>query len=100
MSAALYPPPRPQTIGEVLDSTFRIFRATLLRCLPYGVLATVAGQLPRIYDIVTRRALRHFDEADITWWTLYALGAFFGAACFNIILIRQSSVASGSRSET
>jgi hypothetical protein len=100
MPVALYPPPRPQSIGEVLDSTFRIFRATLLRCLPYGVLATVAGQLPRIYDIVTRRPLRHFDEGDGLWWLLYAAGAFLGAACFNVILLQQYATALGSPTQT
>ena len=45
MSLVLYPPARPQSIGEVIDTAFRIFKATLLRSLPYSVLATVAGFL-------------------------------------------------------
>ena len=57
MSSILYPPARPQSIGEVLDSAFRIFKVTLLRCLPYGVLATVANQLQNIYLIMSGRAL-------------------------------------------
>jgi hypothetical protein len=96
MSLVLYPPSRPQSIGEVLDSAFRVFRATLLRCLPYGVLAMVAGQLPNIYDIVTRRPLRQFGGGDPVWWVLYAVGAFLGMAFVNAILIRQKAMASGS----
>src|SRR5450756_696692 len=100
MSSVLYPPSRPQSIGEVLDSAFRIFRATLLRCLPYGVLAMIAGQLPNIYDIVTRRPLHQFGGGDPVWWVLYGLGAFLAIAFVNVILLRQGAMASGRRSVT
>jgi hypothetical protein len=98
MSLVLYPPARPQLIGEVIDTAFRIFKATLLRTLPYSVLATVAGQLQNIYLIVTGRSLPQFANTDPAWWVLYALGAFIGAAFINTILIRQAAVASGSPS--
>jgi hypothetical protein len=95
MLPILYPPSRPQSIGEVLDSAFRIFKVSLLRCLPYGVLATVAGQLQNIYIIVTGRALRSFTNSDPLWWLLYVLGALLGATLLNAIFIRQASIASG-----
>ncbi len=98
MSLVLYPPARPQSIGEVIDTAFRIFKATLLRCLPYSVLATVAGQIQNIYLIVTGRTLPAFANTDPAWWVLYLLGAFIGATFVNTILIRQGAVASGSRS--
>jgi len=95
MSSVLYPPSRPQAVGEVLDSAFRIFKATLLKCLPYSVLATVAGQLQNIYVIVTGRTLRAFSNSDAGWWTIYVLGAVIGAALVNAIIIRQAALASG-----
>jgi hypothetical protein len=98
MSPVLYPPSRPQAIGEVLDSAFRIFQATLLKSLPYSVLATVAGQLQNIYAIVTGRTLHTFSNSDPGWWTLYLLGAILGCAFINAIIIRQAAVASGSQS--
>jgi hypothetical protein len=98
MSLVLYPPARPQSIGEVIDTAFRIFKATLLRCLPYSVLATVAGQLQNIYLIVTGRTLQRFANTDPGWWVLYLLGAFIGVTLVNTILIRQAAVASGSPS--
>jgi hypothetical protein len=98
MSSVLYPPSRPQAIGEVLDSAFRIFQATLLKSLPYSVLATVAGQLQNIYTIVTGRALRPFSNSDLGWWTVYLLGALLGCALINAIIIRQAAVASGAPS--
>ena len=98
MPSVLYPPSRPQAIGEVLDSAFRIFKATLLKCLPYSVLATVAGQLQNIYVMVTGRTLRPFGNSDPGWWTIYVLGAVIGAALINAIIIRQAALASGSQS--
>src|SRR5258707_959267 len=55
MPNILYPPPRPQSVGEILDSAFRIFRATLLKCLPYATVAVIASQLPNIYYLATGR---------------------------------------------
>lgn len=98
MSPVLYPPSRPQAIGEVLDSAFRIFQATLLKSLPFSVLATVAGQLQNIYTIVTGRAVHRFSNSDPGWWALYLLGAILGCALVNAIIIRQAAVASGSQS--
>lgn len=98
MPSVLYPPPRPQAIAEVLDSAFRIFKATLLKCLPYSVLATVAGQLQNIYVILTGRTLRPFSNSDPGWWAVYVLGAVIGAGLINAIIIRQAAIASGSQS--
>jgi hypothetical protein len=95
MLPILYPPARPQSIGEVLDGAFRIFKVTLLRCLPYGVLATVAGQLQNIYLIVTGRTLRSFANRDPLWWLLYVLGALLCGTLLNAIFVRQATIASG-----
>lgn len=94
----LYPPARPQTIGEVLDAAFRIFKVSLLACLPYGVLATVANQLQNIYAILAGHALRSFTNTDPVWWILEVLGAILCGMFLNAIFIRQAAVAAGSRS--
>src|SRR5690348_5202114 len=47
----LYPPPRPLTVGEVLDLSFRIYRRTFAKCLVFGGLVVVANWLPNIYSI-------------------------------------------------
>lgn len=95
MRAVLYPPARPQAIAEVLDSAFRIFRVTLVKCLPFSVMATIVGQLQNIYSIVSGRHLQKFGNSDPTWWALYVIGVFLSFACFNSIFIRQAAIASG-----
>ena len=47
--AGLLPLPRPLMTGEMLDGGFRLFRAGLLRCLPYSGLAVLALELPSLY---------------------------------------------------
>jgi len=100
MALALYPPRRPQSIGEVLDSGFRIFRATLLRCLAFGVLAMVAGQLQNIYDLVASRPMRQLGAGDPLWWIAYLLGTFLAIVFLNAVLLRQRAMAAGLQSET
>ncbi|MEJ0087160.1 MAG: hypothetical protein WDO72_15905 [Pseudomonadota bacterium] len=46
---SLLPLPRPLMTGEVLDAAFRLFRAGLLRCLPYSGLAVLVFELPTAY---------------------------------------------------
>jgi len=51
MSEALFPPPRPLSVGEVLDLSFRIYRRTFVKCLVFGGLVVVANWLPNLYAI-------------------------------------------------
>src|SRR3954451_16641979 len=45
----LLPLSRPLMTVEVLDAAFRLFRAALIRCLPYSGLAVLVLELPTLY---------------------------------------------------
>ncbi len=90
-----YPPTRPQSIGEVLDTGFRIFQSTLLPSLPYGVLWVIAMQLASIHDLAAGRPLRSFAAADLTWWLWYGLGIMLALCLWTAMILRQSALASG-----
>jgi hypothetical protein len=99
MTNILYPPSRPQSVGEILDSGFRIFGATLPKCLLYAALGVIAGQLPTIYELASGRtiaqALFMQRVRDPVWWVLYIV-AMVGAVMFaNAVLLRQHALASG-----
>ena len=47
----LYPPPRPLSVGEVLDLSFRIYQRTFVKCLVLGGLIVVVNWLPNLYSI-------------------------------------------------
>jgi hypothetical protein len=100
MQTVLYPPSRPQSVGEVLDSAFRIFGATLLRCLPYAVVAVIAGQLPSMYEVLTGHALavprlRVAASHDPLWWILYVVAVIASLTLTNAVLLRQYALATG-----
>jgi hypothetical protein len=95
MSAPLYPPSRPQSVGEVLDSGFRIFTVTLVRCLPYGLLSMLAGQLVNLFDIVTGQPLGEFGNGDPFWFVWYAAGAIIALGLWSAMMLRQSAIAAG-----
>jgi hypothetical protein len=95
MSQVAWLPSRPQSVGEVLDSAFRIFQATLLKCLPYGLAAMLAAQAPNIYDLARGVPPRGFGANDSTWWFLYAAGTLATLACWCAILLRQDCMLRG-----
>jgi hypothetical protein len=103
MAHALYPPSRPQSVGEVLDSAFRIYSATLLRCLPYSFASVILGQLLSLYDVLHRhgntaaalQAVQIDRLASPVWWGLL-LAVIVGSTMFaNAVFLRQYALASG-----
>lgn len=93
-----YLPTRPQSIGEVLDTGFRIFQSTLLRSLPYGVLWVIAGQLANIHDLAAGRPLRTFGAADRIWWLWSGLAMLLTLFIWTAMILRQSALVSGKAS--
>jgi hypothetical protein len=94
MADPLYPPTRPLSVGETLDSAFRIFGATLLRCLPYAVTGKIVGQLPNIYYLLTGR-VRTLGLAfwDPLWWLLALVGMAVAVFMWCAMLLRQYGIA-------
>src|SRR5947207_1646589 len=102
MANTLYPPPRPQSVGEILDSAFRIFRATLVQCLPYAIAAVIAGQLPNIYYLVSGRNMLQglAGFRDPVWLTLYILGYVIPIVLWSAVLLRQYALSTGHPADT
>ncbi len=90
---SLYPPSRPQSIGEVLDTGLRLFRVTLGHCLPYGALFVIAGQLGNFHDLFSGRLPRATFEHDLTWWMYYGVGLALTLLLWGALLLRQQALA-------
>lgn len=95
MSQVLYPPARPQSIGEVLDTGFRIFQSSLGRCLVYGALYVIAGQLANIYTLAAGHPLGQVRRDDPLWWAFYAVAVVTTIILWSAIMLRQNAIASG-----
>jgi hypothetical protein len=57
MATHLYPPQRPLSVGETLDLSFRIYRATVFKCLALAAAAVLGSQLPNLYLLLTGHPL-------------------------------------------
>jgi len=100
MSDGLYPPARPLSVGEALDLAVRIFRVTLVKCLPYGLLMMVVGQLPNIFNLVTAGPHAQLGQETAAWWLLEALGTLGALWLMTAMFLRQRSIAQGRTAAT
>lgn len=97
-SVGLLPLPRPLMTGEVLDAGFRLFRASILRALPYSGLVVLILELPTLYAILFTRAslgatfvVTHYHPIA------YALAFLLVVPLLGVIMLRMSAVANGNR---
>ena len=98
MANITYPPSRPLTVGEVLDLSFRIFGATVVKCLPFAAIAVIASQAPNIYSLAHGRTITQAllsQTHDPMFWALYVLGALLAAILYATILLRQHALITG-----
>lgn len=99
MAITLYPPTRPRSLAELLDSSLKIFRATLPKCMPYGSLAILLLQLPTLYELSRGRMPPLIPSAaqmrDPVWITLYTVGYLLFCILWMATLVRQAAVATG-----
>jgi hypothetical protein len=94
--ARLLPLPRPLMTGEVLDASFRLFRASLLRALPYSGLAVLALEFPALYawSLGVRGApAGTLGDREI----ILILAVLFCALLFGVISLRLHAVSRGLR---
>ena len=93
MSSSFYPPARPLSVGEVLDLVFQIFKATLVKGLPYGICAVVAQQLPNVYaltsGVTARQALSAGQPIGVA---LFAVGVLLALVAWSALLLQQRAI--------
>jgi hypothetical protein len=92
MSPAFYPPARPLAIAEVLDLAVRIFKATAIRCIPYGICAVTFQQLPNIYDLGSGAIRQPFGGGRPIWLALFLVGTFLALVAWGALLLRQRAI--------
>ncbi len=97
MPNVLFPPDGPQSVSQVLDTGFRIFKASLVRCVLFGAVAMIAGQLPNIYSLARGVPFGGYLQGDPISVVLAVLGSVSAVYFSAVILIRQREVAQGGR---
>jgi hypothetical protein len=94
MPNALYPPLKPRSFAELLDAVLQIFRLSLLKCLPYATLATIAAQLWSLYYLC-RGLPPVLDANDPVGVAINGVGTLIFIMLATMLLLRQSSIAAG-----
>jgi hypothetical protein len=97
MPNVLFPPDGPQTVSQVLDSGFRIFKVSLVRCLLFAAIAMIAGQLPNIYSLARGQPFGGYLRGDPITIGLAIVGSLVAVYFSAVILIRQREAAQGGR---
>lgn len=97
MTRAPWAPPRPQSNGEVLDTVFRLFLATLVKCLPYGLAAMLLSQATTLFDLARGSAPRGLSvgATDPVWWLLLFGGTLGSLVFLSAIMLRQTAMLRG-----
>jgi len=107
----LLPLPRPLMTGEVLDAAYRLFRAGLLRTLPYSGIAVLVLELPTLYSALfggssfvaggalgggfQEQIVRAAAPSDST--LVFVCALLLSVLMFGVIMLRLSAVSRGER---
>lgn len=84
--------------GEVLDAAFRLFRAGILRTLPYSGLVVLILELPTIYTLFATRASFGSDFVASNFSSVgYAVAFLLTVPMLGVIMLRLNAVANGRR---
>jgi len=96
--ATLYPPPRPLTVGEVLDLSFRIYSRTFVKCLVFGGFVVVSSWLPNIYLLAHGQSpfqgVKH-PQLDLGYAATLIVGMVLALVFPVAIVYRQYNMATG-----
>jgi hypothetical protein len=102
MANILYPPSRPLSVGEVLDLAFRMFGATLVKCLPYSFAAVIIGQLPNLGDLLSgQSALLMQPDAqmrrlhDPSWLFMELVAVCGTVLLYSAVILRAYALVTG-----
>jgi hypothetical protein len=101
MSTVPYPPQRQLSVGEVLDLSFRIYRATLLPSLLFATCGVIAGELAGIYALIKGHGMPQTGGAvgsmlaqlhDPTFVTLYVVGVVLTLLFYAAVVLREQAI--------
>jgi len=90
----LLPLPRPLMTGEVLDASYRLFRAGLWRCMAYSGLAVLLLELTTLYSAFFGGI---GSDAPAVHYAVFAISLLLGVALLGVVTLRLSAVSRGLR---
>ena len=93
-----YPVGHPLPVAELLDLSFRVYLATLVRCLPFAALAVIAYQLPNLFHLSGAQAPARSPlkgSLDPLHIALNLVGVVVALVLYGAVLLRQDAMCRG-----
>lgn len=81
-------PPAP-SVGDVIAVAYARFRETLLRALPFSLLAVLLGQWPSVYLLQGGESLQLLAPKSLGWWFVMLLASVGTLWCWLVVARRQ-----------
>lgn len=94
MTASM-PPPGSASVSDLLQTSAQLCRASLLKCLPLGMVAVLCAQLPNIYWVATGHTLSLSAEYDANYDLLAIVGTAIELWLVGAMMLRQRAVVLG-----
>jgi hypothetical protein len=89
-------PPRPNaSVSDLLDAASQLFRATLLKCLPFAMVAVLCLEIPNLYWVASGHTLSFGLPSDSNYWLLAYPASAVTAFIVSAMMLRQRAFASG-----
>ncbi len=91
------PPPAANiaSVSQLLEMTTQLFRLTVLKCLPFGMVAVLCAEVPNFYWIASGHTLEHGFPTDSRYWALSLLAGAVSLYIFSAMMLRQRAFAAG-----
>jgi hypothetical protein len=82
-------PRRGQSVAELLYTAIALFRATLLKCLPFAMVAVLGAEAPNFYWLASGHSLDKGLPEDLTYWGLFFVFSALALYIFSAMMLRQ-----------
>jgi len=89
------PAPHGARVSDLLQTATRLFRASLLKCLPLGMIAVLCAQAPNIYWVATGHAIGLYAQYDTNFDLLTLVGTTLELWLIGAMMLRQRAVVLG-----
>src|ERR1035438_4257427 len=93
-------PPGSASVSDLLATSAQLCRASLLKCLPLGMVAVLCAQLPNIYWVATGHTVSLSAQYDANYDLLAIVGTAIELWLVGAMMLRQRAVVLRSEEHT
>jgi len=89
------PAPNGARVSDLLQTAARLFRASLLKCLPLAMIAVLCAQAPNVYWVASGHTIGLYAQYDTNFDLLTLIGSTLELWLVGAMMLRQRAVVLG-----